>query len=126
VASTNTRTVSVVSTPVTQVTIHYHRTTDTDYDRWGLHLFGDALADGEATAEWTNATPFEGMDDFGAFHVIAIDEDTAQVGFIVHGRPPNSPDIKDTDADRFFVPLECPHVYVTQGQPEFECEATAR
>ena len=73
-----------------------------------------------------NATPFEGTDAFGAFHVIAIDEDTARVSFIIHGRPPNNPDIKDTDADRFFVPLECPHVYVTQGESAFECEATAR
>ena len=126
VTSDNTRTVTVVSTPVTQVTIHYHRTSDSNYALWGLHLFGDALAPGEATAEWTNATPFEGMDAFGAYHVIQIDEDTAQVGFIVHQRPPGNPDIKDTDADRFFVPLECPHVYVTQGQSAFDCEATAR
>src|SRR5205085_8963711 len=105
VTSDNTRTVTVVSTPVTQVTIHYHRTTDSSYGLWGLHLFGDALAPGEATAQWTDATPFEGTDAFGAYHVIQIDEDTAQVGFVVHGRPPNNPDIKDTDADRFFVPL---------------------
>ena len=30
--------------------------------KWGLHLFGDGLAPGEATAEWTNPTPFEGTD----------------------------------------------------------------
>ncbi|MEY2513078.1 MAG: hypothetical protein QOJ89_436 [bacterium] len=126
VTSDNTRTVTVVSTPVTQVTIHYHRTSDSNYALWGLHLFGDALAPGEATADWTNATPFEGSDGFGVFHVIQIAEDTKQVGFIVHGRPPNDPNIKDTDADRFFVPLECPHVYVTEGQSAFDCEATAR
>jgi alpha-amylase len=126
VTSDNTRTVTVVATPVTQVTIHYRRTSDANYDLWGLHLFGDALAPGEATAEWTNATPFEGSDSFGAFHVIDIADDTKQVGFIVHGRPPNNPDVKDTDADRFFVPLECPHVYVTQGQSQFECEAVPR
>ena len=125
VSSQNTRTVTVVATPVTQVTIHYKRTSDTNYDLWGLHLFGDALAPGEATAEWTNATPFEGTDSFGALHVIDIADDTKSVGFIVHGRPPNSPDIKDTDADRFFVPLECPHVYVTEGQPAFSCEDAA-
>jgi hypothetical protein len=124
--TSDTRTVTVVSTPVTQVTIHYKRTSDTNYALWGLHLFGDALAPGEATAEWTNATPFEGTDAFGVLHVIQIDEDTKQVGFIVHQRPPGNPDIKDTDADRFFVPLECPHVYVTQGQSAFECEAAAR
>jgi len=124
--TSDTRTVTVVSTPVTQATIHYHRTTDSNYAAWGLRLFGAALAAGEATAEWGNATPLQGTDAFGAFRVIDIADDTKQVGFIVHGRPPNSPDIKDTDADRFFVPLECPHVYVTQGQPAFECEATAR
>jgi hypothetical protein len=117
------RTVTVVATPVTQATIHYRRTSDSNYALWGLHLFGDALAPDEATAEWSDATPFEGMDAFGAFHVMEIDDDTERVGFIVHGRPPNNPDIKDTDADRFFVPLECPHVYVTQGQTEFDCEA---
>ena len=117
VTSDNTRTVTVVSTPVTTATIHYKRTTDANYADWGLHLFGDALAPGEATAEWTNATPFEGTDAFGAFHVMQIDEDTKQVGFIVHGKPPGgNPDVKDTDADRFFVPLECPHIFVTQGQ----------
>ena len=124
--TSDTRTVTVVSTPVTQATIHYHRTTDSNYEAWGLHLFGAALAPGEGTAEWGDATPFEGSDAFGVFHVVDIADDTKQVGFIVHGRPPNSPDIKDTDADRFFVPLECPHVYVTQGQPEFDCEAQAR
>ncbi len=123
--SGNTRTVTVVSTPVTQATIHYKRTTDANYADWGLHLFGDALAPGEATAEWTNATPFEGTDAFGVFHVIQIADDTKQVGFIVHGKPPDvSPDVKDTDADRFFVPLECPHIFVTQGQPEVSCSAT--
>ena len=40
----------------------------------------------------------------------------------VHGSTPAGKYL----ADRFFVALECPHVYVTQGQPEFECEATAR
>jgi hypothetical protein len=125
VTSDNTRTVTVVSTPVTQATIHYRRTTDANYADWGLHLFGDALAAGEATAAWTNATPFEGSDAFGAFHVIQIADDTKQVGFIVHRRPPGNPDIKDTDADRFFVPLECPHVFVTQGQQEFACSPTA-
>jgi alpha-amylase len=124
VTSDTTRTVTVVATPVTQVTIHYKRTTDASYAAWGLHLFGDALAPGEATAEWTNATPFEGSDAFGAFHTIAIDEDTRQVGFVVHGRPPNE-NVKDTDADRFFVPLECPHVFVTQGRADFACAATA-
>ena len=69
------RAVTVVE-PVTTATIHYNRP-DGNYDDWGLHLFGAALADGEATAEWTNATPFEGTDAYGAFHEIEIADDTA-------------------------------------------------
>jgi alpha-amylase len=118
------RSVEIVQTPVTMAVVHYLRPA-ADYADWGLHLFGDALAAGEATAEWTNATPFQGTDAFGAYRVIEIGDDTKQVGFIVHRRPPGNPDIKDTDADRFFVPLECPHVFVTQGQSEFACSVTA-
>ena len=80
------RAVTVVE-PVTTATIHYNRP-DGGYADWGLHLFGAALAPGEATAEWTNATPFEGTDSYGAFHEIEIADDTKQVGFIVHGKPP--------------------------------------
>ena len=110
---------------MTQATIHYRRTSDSSYADWGLHLFGDALAPGEATAAWTNATPFEGTDAFGVLHEIDIADDTKSVGFIVHGKPPGgNPDVKDTDADRFFVPLECPHVFVTQGQADYVCSAT--
>lgn len=123
--SDNTRTVTVVVTPVTQATIHYRRTMDASYADWGLHLFGDALAPGETTGEWTNAPPFEGSDAFGVFHDIDIADDTKSVGFIVHGKPPGAnPDVKDTDADRFFVPLECPHIFVTHGHPGYVCSAT--
>ena len=79
------RSAVTVVEPVTTATIHYNRPAG-GYGDWGLHLFGAALAPGEATAEWTNATPFEGTDAYGAFHEIGIADDTQQVGFIVHGR----------------------------------------
>ena len=49
-----TRTVTIVQARVETATIHYKGDASTT---WGLHLFGDGLAPGEATAEWTNPTP---------------------------------------------------------------------
>jgi alpha-amylase len=108
-----------VAEPVTTAVIHYKRTAS-DYGDWGLHLFGDALAPGEATAEWTNATPFEGSDSYGVFHAIQIADDTKQVGFIVHGKPPGgNPDTKDPagSPDRFFIPIDHPEIWLKQGDP---------
>jgi alpha-amylase len=115
------RSVTVVQTPVTEAVIHYQRT-DGAYADWGLHLFDGnppgALAPGEATVAWTNATPFEGTDDYGVFHRIRLADDTKPIGFIVHGKPPGgNPDVKDTDPDRFFVPLESPEIWLKQGDP---------
>jgi glycosidase len=119
-----TRSVTIGQAKVTQATIHYLRT-DSNYAAWGLHLFGDGLAPGEATAEWSNATPFDLADpDGGVMHRIAIADDTKRVGFIVHGKPPGgNPDTKDTDPDRFFVPLATPDIWLKQGDTRiFTCK----
>ena len=122
--TSETRTVTVVQTGVTQAVIHYNRP-DADYAAWGLHLWGDGLAPGEATAEWTSPTPFEATDAYGALHRIAIADDTKKVGFIVHGMPPlTDPNIKDTPNDRFFIPLATPEIWLRQGDPRiFSCPA---
>ena len=76
-------------------TIHYKRHAATT--RWGLHLFGDGLAPGEATAAWTNPTPFEGTDAYGVARRIGIADDTKRVG--LHRPRPAAganPNIKDT------------------------------
>jgi glycosidase len=119
-----TRTATVVQTRVTTAVIHYTRPAG-DHDAWGLHLFGDGLAPGEATAEWTVPTPFEATDAYGALHRIGLADDTQRVGFIVHGRPPaTDPNVKDTDPDRFFVPLTTPEIWLRQGDPRiFGCAA---
>jgi alpha-amylase len=118
-----TRTVTIVQERVTTAVIHYNRT-DGDYAAWGLHLFGDGLAPGEATAEWTNATPFEATDGYGALHRIGIADDTKRVGFIVHRRPPGDPNVKDTDPDRFFIPLATPEIWLRQGDARiYSCAA---
>jgi hypothetical protein len=122
--TSDTRTVTIVQARVTTAIIHYNRP-DGDYPAWGLHLWGDGLAPGEATAEWTNPTPFEGSDAYGALHAIGIADDTLRVGFIVHGRPPyTDPNIKDTPNDRFFIPLSTPEIWLRQGDPRiFSCAA---
>jgi glycosidase len=123
--TSGTRTVTIVQARVAQATIHYLRTSDSNYAAWGLHLFGTGLAPGEATAAWTNATPFEAVDpDGGVLHRIAIADDTQRVGFIVHGKPPGgNPDTKDTDPDRFFVPLATPDIWLKQGDTRiFTCK----
>ena len=117
-----TRTVTVVQTPVTTATIHYNRPNG-GYDAWGLHLFGDGLAAGEAT-EWTNAAQFDGTDSYGRFRQIDIADDTKRVGFVVHQRPPGDPNIKDTELDRLFIPLATPEIWLRQGDPRiFSCAA---
>ena len=45
------------------------------------------------------------------------------MGFIVHQRPPGDPNIKDTDPDRFFVPLATPEIWLKQGDARiFTCK----
>jgi hypothetical protein len=111
---------SVVTPPppdptVKTATIHYNRPLG-GYGDWGLHLFGDGLAPGQATARWEEPTPFEGTDDYGAVITIDLADATKQVGFIVHGMPPNH-NTKDTDADRFFTPAETREIWLRQGDP---------
>jgi hypothetical protein len=121
----DTRTVTIVQALVTQATVHYLRTSDSNYAAWGLHLFGDGLAPGQATAEWTNATPFDLEDpEGGVMHRIGIADDTKRVGVIVHGKPPGgNPDTKDTPNDRFFVPLATPDIWLKEGDARiFTCK----
>ena len=118
------RTVTIVQAGVTTAVIHYNRP-DGNYAAWGLHLWGDGLAPGEATPGWTTPTAFEGSDAYGALHRIGIADDTQRVGFIVHGMPPlTDPNIKDTPNDRFFIPLATPEIWLRQGDPRiFSCAA---
>jgi alpha-amylase len=118
-----TRSAVIVQARVETAIVHYNRPAG-DYPDWGLHLFGDGLAPGEATAAWTSPTPLEATDAFGALHQIRIADDTQRVGVIVHRRPPGDPNIKDTDNDRFFIPLATPEIWLRQGDARiFTCAA---
>jgi pullulanase-type alpha-1,6-glucosidase len=100
--------------------IHYNRP-DGDYgdptssnynDFWGLHLWGDAVAD---PTDWTSPMPFFGEDDYGVWAWVELADPTQPVNFIVHRGdvkdPPNSP-------DRFFNPTQSPQIWLQQDDGE--------
>jgi alpha-amylase len=111
-----TRSVTVVSVPVTTAIVHYNRPAN-DYADWGLHLWGDAIAAGVAT-DWGAPRQRMGVDSFGAFYEIPLKDDTKAVNFILH-RPSGDviPDTREPGGDRSFVPLDHPQIWLKQGDP---------
>ncbi len=97
---------------ITQATIHYKRP-DGDYADWGLHLWGDAVAN--PTAVWENPQQRDGVDAAGAFFHIALKDDTKAVNFIVHRSGANA-GVKDVGPDRSFTPIDHPEIWLCAGQ----------
>lgn len=99
------------------VTIHYQRpdgdygdpTSDDFNDFWGLHLWGDALADGVAT-DWPAPRKPDGIDDFGAYWEVPIQDASQSVNFIIHRG-----DNKDPGPDQNIIPAEGAHAYIVSG-----------
>ena len=98
------------------VTIRYHRddgdygTPSADYNTyWGLHLWGDAIDPSEGT-DWTSPKPFDGIDDFGAYWNVLIQNSGQPVNFIIHRG-----DAKDVDPDESFIPADTPTVWRVSG-----------
>jgi hypothetical protein len=111
------RSVTVVQTQVATATVHYKRPAG-DYADWGLHLWGDAIADGVAT-DWGAPRQREAaLDTFGAVYKIPLKDDTKPVNFIMH-RPSGGvvPDTREPGGDRSFVPLDHPEIWLVQGDP---------
>ncbi len=92
------------------VTIHYQRP-DGDYTDWGLHLWGDAIDPSEVT-EWTSPKPPTGVDDFGAYWTVAVQNTDGPVNFIVHRG-----DEKDPGPDQSFDPARSASAWVQSGDP---------
>jgi pullulanase/glycogen debranching enzyme len=99
------------------VTVRYHRA-DSDYgnpnspdynDFWGLHLWGDAIADGAGTT-WTSPRPFDGVDDYGAFWQVPIKAVDVPVNYIIHRG-----DVKDPGPDQSFIPFDNATVWIQSG-----------
>jgi pullulanase-type alpha-1,6-glucosidase len=89
-------------------TVHYRRA-DNNYDGWGLHLWGDAIAPGTAT-EWATPRPADGVDEFGAFWRVPVTNPDAPLNFIIHRG-----DEKDPGPDQTFVPAEQAAAWVMSG-----------
>jgi hypothetical protein len=111
------RSVEIVQTPVTTAVVHYERTDPDSYADWGLHLWGDAIADGVETT-WDAPRQRDGVDEDGAFFNIPIEDDTKAVNFIVHRPNGDSiPTTREPGGDRSFVPLEHPEIWLKEGDP---------
>jgi alpha-amylase len=120
--TSDTRTVTVVQTPVTTAIVHYNRPGG-DYGSitagWGLHLWGDAVDPAVlATVAWDKPFQRTGMDAFGAVYAIPLKDDTKAVNFIMHLPSGDSvPATREPGGDRSFVPLDHPQIWLKQGDP---------
>ena len=97
-------------------TLHYHRA-DGNYTGWGLHLWGDAIADGVGTA-WDQPRAPTRFDDFGAVFEIPLADPAASLNYIIH-QPSgdNVPTTREPGGDRSFVPAVSREVWVVSGDP---------
>ncbi|MEJ2576797.1 MAG: pullulanase-type alpha-1,6-glucosidase, partial [Gammaproteobacteria bacterium] len=101
-------------------TIRYHRpdgdygdyTSDNYNDFWGLHLWGDAIDPSEGT-EWTSPKKADGIDDYGVFWYILLQDPSAELNFIIHRG-----DEKDPGPDESFTPNQAPTAWKQSGDEE--------
>jgi glycosidase len=97
-------------------TIHYHRA-DGAYADWGLHLWGDAIADGVGTA-WEHPRAPTRFDDFGAVFEIPLADGSAALNYIIHKPSGDTvPTTREPGGDRSFVPDLHREVWVVAGDP---------
>jgi glycosidase len=116
------RTVRVQKEQLATAVVHYNRPAG-DYgvppNAWGLHLWGDAVADSVlAGVAWDKPFQPTGTDAFGAVYEIPLKDDTKPVNFIMHLPSGDSvPSTREPGGDRSFIPLDHPHIYLRQGDP---------
>jgi alpha-amylase len=95
-------------------TIHYRRA-DGNYTGWGLHLWGDAIAEGVGTT-WDSPRPPTRFDAFGAVFEIPLADPAAALNYIIHQPSGDSvPTTREPGGDRSFVPAVSPEVWVIAG-----------
>jgi alpha-amylase len=97
-------------------TIHYHRA-DGVYTDWGLHLWGDAIADGVGTT-WDHPRPPTRFDDFGAVFEIPLADAAPAVNYIIHKPAGDTvPTSREPGGDRAFSPEAHREIWVVAGDP---------
>jgi alpha-amylase len=97
-------------------TIHYHRA-DGVYTDWGLHLWGDAIAEGVGTP-WDSPRPPTRFDAFGAVFEIPLADAAAALNYIIHKPSGDTvPTSREPGGDRSFVPELHREVWVVSGDP---------
>jgi alpha-amylase len=97
-------------------TIHYRRA-DGNYANWGLHLWGDAIAEGIGTA-WDSPRPPTRFDAFGAVFEIPLADPAATLNYIIHQPSGDAvPTTREPGGDRAFVPAVSREVWVVSGDP---------
>jgi hypothetical protein len=110
------RTVTVAPPPIATAVLHYQRS-EGNYAGWGLHLWGDAIANGVAT-DWGSPRPPDATDATSATFRIPLKDDTKPVNYIIH-QPSgdNVPTTREPGGDRSFVPIDHPEIWVCAGDP---------
>ncbi len=106
------------SVPAEYVIIHYYRpdgdygdwTSDDFNDFWGLHLWGSALHPDEYNPDWPTPRKFSGIDEYGAYVAMRLEDPSQPVNFIIH-----KGNEKDTDPDRSFDPSVTPEIWIVSG-----------
>ncbi|MCK2219145.1 pullulanase-type alpha-1,6-glucosidase [Actinomadura sp. ATCC 31491] len=88
-----------------------YRRADGAYDGWGLHVWGEAVADGAVT-RWTRPRPPDGADSFGVYWRVPLRDPERELGFVVHAGA-----AKDPGPDQRIVPARQPEAYVNSGSP---------
>ena len=96
--------------------IHYRRPAG-DYAGWGLHLWGDAIAEGVGTT-WDAPRAPTRFDDFGAVFEIPLADAAASLNYIIHTPSGDVvPTTREPGGDRTFVPEEVREVWIVAGDP---------
>ena len=117
-ATSEIRTVEQAPPPVTTAVLRYFRPAG-DYTGWGLHMWGDAVADSVlAQIAWDKPWPFAVIEDGWARYDIPLKDDTKPVNFIMHLPSGDTvPTTREPGGDRSFVPSIDAEVWIKQGDP---------
>jgi alpha-amylase len=117
------RNVKAAGPPITTATVRYLRPGGDHGDPpsagWGLHLWGDAVAQTVIDqVAWDKPWPRARVENGWAVHEIPLKDDTKAVNFIMHLPSGDTvPSPREPGGDRSFTPLDHPEIWLVQGDP---------